>query len=535
VLLLGGELLARRGMPGSGEALFARARVLLERLGDDRSAEAWGATGRLLRVAGDVDGAARAFEAALAGYDTARNVVGRAETLLELAQVRRGNEAVVPMLDLALQMARDAGRGELCARILIARSTLLEDDQTAREALQAALEHALDVGARVLAGMALVALGSRGVEDAERALIAGSQVLLDAEHYPALGLGLLRVAQHAERSGDSDLAMAAIEAAWRVFRSTDPGEGVGAVLRVAESLFTHQRAVRSLLVTVFARAALVGRRDPHALVVRDWYANRAPPAMVARLASSARDQLLADARRAVQSAVLPSLRKFGLQASSFDTAQGAIDVLGVLAGVSPRASARQLAPLLNQPVPDALPEAELPAEIEAAFSVTTVARVTVNTDATPYVGVTRSPIYDPDGRLAAMVRSGLSTASDLLELPTRPADDAGEDSFPDDGGFLTWEGGRPTDDNATRAWLGVAEETGSRQRDRRQRARGERDEEVTEEIPAPAPPPPPPFERPVTVAAAEGTRWGIRSGDDEESPTYVVPERRASGPEDDDG
>jgi hypothetical protein len=254
--------------------------------------------------------------------------------------------------------------------------------------------------------------------------------------------------------------------------------------------------------------------------------------MVARLASSARDQLLADARRAVQSAVLPSLRKFGLQASSFATAQGAIDVLGVLAGVSPRASARQLAPFQLQPVPEGLPEAELPAEIEAAFSVTTVARVTVNTDATPYVGVTRSPIYDPDGRLAAMVRSGLSTASDLLELPLRPADPVSEDSFPDDGGFSSWEGGRPTDDSGARAWLGAVEETASRRRDRRLRARGERDDDDTEEVPAPAPPPP--FERP-SSSAAEDPGWrSFRPGDDDDRPTYVEPERRGRGSGEDD-
>ncbi|HMV66607.1 MAG TPA: hypothetical protein PKA64_07130, partial [Myxococcota bacterium] len=40
-LLLAGEIMLRRGQVAAGQALLGRARVIFERLGDERSAEAW--------------------------------------------------------------------------------------------------------------------------------------------------------------------------------------------------------------------------------------------------------------------------------------------------------------------------------------------------------------------------------------------------------------------------------------------------------------------------------------------------------------
>lgn len=472
-LLLGGEVMNRRGQSTAGDALLGRARVLLDRLGDERSGEAWLSTARLARLAGDPAGADKALSVAIDRYERAENVVGHAEGLIELAMLRRGQDAdgALRMIDLAATMARDAGRIELLSRTLLARGMVLEDASSARDAYDEALQRALQSGSRPLAGLALVGLGTRGWEGGERALLAGVQVLLDCEHYPAFGLGLLRTGQHANRTGDPDLALAAAEAAWRVFRAMDPGEGLARVLRLVEQAFVQLRMPRALLTTVFARAALVGRKDPSAIALRDHYASRAPAAWVSKLAGSSRDALLSEARRALQAAVIPALRRFGLLASSFATAQGALDVIGVLAGVSTRAAARQLAPWSAQQIPNDLPPVEIQSVLGAQFAVRNRISVPVTPALTPSAqrgARPRRPLYDPDGRLAEIVAGSLDFVSDdpLARLPRVPGQGSGlsEDSeFPPDG----------SDD-----WRN--EHTGE--------APGEDRDDITEEAPRPAAP-----------------------------------------------
>ena len=413
-LLLGGELMLRRGQTTAGEALLGRARVLLDRLGDERSGEAWLATARLSRLAHDRAGAESALSTAVERYERAENVIGHAEGLIELAMLRRSsdNTGALRMVDLAASMARDAGRVELLARVLLARGMVLEDQKAASEAYGESLERALQAGTRALAGLALVGLGSTGWDGGERPLLAGAQVLLDVEHYPAFGLALIRIGQHAIRVGDPELALAAAEAAWRVFRAMDPEEGLARVLRIVERAFVQLRMPRAVLAASFARASLIGRKEPSAVATRDFFASRAPPAWVAKLASASRDVQLGEARRALQTAVVPALRRYSLLASSFATAQGALDVIGVLAGVSPRAAARQLAPWTAQPIPQELPDPPVPDALGAQFDVRTRLSLSVPHSALPTSGLgtsprLRRPVYDPDGRLAQMVSGSL--------------------------------------------------------------------------------------------------------------------------------
>lgn len=449
-LLLGGEIMLRRGQTAAGDALLGRARVIFERLGDERSAEAWAATGRLARLPGDTAGAEAAWRTSIECYERAENVVGHAEGLVDLAMLRRSNDrsGALRMVDIAASMARNAGRVELLGRVMLARGMVVEDVHAAQDAYTEALERAQQAGSRALAGLALVGLGSRGWDGGERALLAGSQVLLDVEHYPGFGLSLLRIGQHGNQVGDPELALAAAEAAWRVYRTMDPVEGLARVLKLAEHAFTTQRMPRLLLTVTFARAAVIGRSEPAAVAVRDHYAARAPAAWVARLAGATRDTLLSEARKAIQQGLVPALRRFGLLASSFATAQGALDVIGVLAGVSPRAAARQLAPWAPQPVPNELPEAELPEELGAGFAVRTTVRWTVPQSPAPAQtspSRSRRPVYDPDGRLAEMVTGTLDFSALEEAIPTgggsRSAAEPVEE-FPPDVAESPWSPGR---------------------------------------------------------------------------------------------
>lgn len=440
VLLLGAEVLLRRGTPANGEALLGRARALIDRLGDDRSAEAWSTAGRVALHLGDRDAAVAAFRAALTRYEEAENIEGHAEALLELALLERREdpEAALRTLHVAATMARTSGRPELLARVLLARAGIVEDGAGAQEALDEALERALRSGNRVLVGLILVAVGAggAGADGAERALLAGAQVLLDAEHYPGIALALVRIAEHGLLQGDGEVVLSACEAAWRIYRVIDPGPGLGRVLGLVRAAFELRREPASTLAAAFAHAAVVAVDEPHTLVLRDHYAQRSPQRWVAALSPLPRDALLGEARRALQASLAPALRRHGLLASSFATVQGALDALGVLTGVSPRAGARQLAPDTRSAAPTSLAPARLPDALSSLLEVRTTIRIDVPLAPLP-AGEPRArqQVFDPDGRLSDMVHatvtaSGHAERAPVVENPRHEGFD--ESLFPPD-------------------------------------------------------------------------------------------------------
>ena len=118
-----------------------------------------------------------------------------------------------------------------------------------------------------------------------------------------------------------------------------------------------------------------------------------------------RDKLLDETRTHLQKQIVPTLQRFGLRASSFATAQGALDVLGVLAGSSPRAVARKYAPIAAEEQVRSLPE---PGEEETApLPATLAVSMTVEGGDSPKAA--RSGVYDPHGRLAAWVTSSVDS------------------------------------------------------------------------------------------------------------------------------
>lgn len=407
-LLLAAELLERRGQSEGGLRMLERAHEVLDSLGDERSAEGWATTGRIASRRTDRSGAEYAFREAIARYEEAGNHGGHAEMLLEISRLRqeRGdNSGAERTLAHGATMARDGGRLELYARIQLGRGLLVDDRATARDCFLLARDAAVTVGDRSTAGLALLALGRQRWEDGEGPLLAGAQLLLDAGHFPGLALALLRLAEHGAAVGDVELAQIAAEGAWRVYRGVDPVDGLGRVLKVVIKVFAAQRLARPLLAGAFARAALVGGHLPQALQVRDHYARLAPLEIVEALGSMSREKLLDETRTHLQKQIVPTLQRFGLRASSFATAQGALDVLGVLAGSSPRAVARKYAPIAAEEPIHALPE---PGEEEVAPVSATLA-ISMGIDRAEGPGGARSGVYDPTGRLAAWVSSSVDS------------------------------------------------------------------------------------------------------------------------------
>lgn len=434
VLLAGGELLMLRGLFDTANSLLYRAERVLVRLGDERTAEAWAASGRLARHRGEHAAALEAFGVAESAYERTQNHGGRAEVLLEIALVRRVEDpsAALRMLDLAATMARDAGRAELLARVHLGRGQILHNEAAAQQAYQSALARARQSGARAAAGFALLGLGSRGWPGAERHLLAAAQVLLDAAHYPGFGLALVRIAQHGLRVGDVELAMAAAEGAWRVYRGVDPVLGLSRVLGLAVRCFVAQRLAWPTLLAACARAGL--DESPQVHEIRDVMVGRAPQAWLERLRRMTEDAQLAEVRAGLQGQIVPALRRLGLLPSSFATAQGALDVVGMLAGVSPRAAARQLAPPPEEEVVESLPEPRMPDLGDLHFGKRAAVRLVAG-GTKVRTEVPRTKVYDPDGRIADAVFGSLDFVRDTEGVAVP---DSAFSAFPSDAGMASW-------------------------------------------------------------------------------------------------
>jgi tetratricopeptide (TPR) repeat protein len=446
-LLLGAELLLRRGLTDASKQVLYRTAEVLAKLGDDRSAEAWAVTGRLALHLDRPQDADRAFQGALSRYEKVGNVSGHAEVLLEAAALKRdlGDVASASrMLDLAATMARNSGRLVTVARAHIGRAQLANDREGALEAWEAAFRAATSAGDVVTTGFALLGLGANGWQGGEQPLLAGSQLLLDGGHFPGLGLGLQRIGEYAVDVEEPEVALVACEGAWRVYRGFDPVDGLGRVLRVAVKAFAGMRQPRPTLVASFARAALVGQKVPHAVEVRDHYANLAPRALTMRLSMMPGEELVAESRKAIQQRIVPALRQFGLLAQSFATAQGALDVLGVMLGVSPRGAVRALVPAPDTDVPDTLGDPTLPDLEDLQFGRRTTLRINVAVAAdSALVDHTKSPVYDPEGRLAALASQSLVFVEDAppteeSEGPPPQARTEIDELFPEDSGVLDW-------------------------------------------------------------------------------------------------
>lgn len=411
-LLALGELLARTGRTTQAQARFLQAGHAFKNLGDDRSAEVWAAAGRALARVRQTDAARVNFTEALERYAAVGDTQGRAEVHLAFAEVWRIDGKLghaLAEVEQAEALVRGLGRPGLFARAQLAHAQLARDPSRALELLDGAVEAAASCGDACLAAFALLSKGdllSKRDEGGERELLGAAQIFHDRGHYSGLGLALLRIGQHGLRTHDTDLSLAAAESGWRVFRVTDPSVGLGQVLRVVVKTFTDLRNPFATFISACARAALVGDVQPNSVAVREHYRERAPAHWLTEVGRLDTDDLVHRARRQLQAALDPVLRGNGLNPSSFRNAQGAIDVLGVICGVSPRGAANALVPTRTFDVPTELPDAE-PVDLGRQDD-SSVARLSLAAPGHQAVTVeAHTLLEDPSGRLAAWVESGV--------------------------------------------------------------------------------------------------------------------------------
>ena len=337
------EIQLRRGYLEAAAPMFDRAFGLLVALEGRLTPEGWLLFAQLARHRAEKGLAARALDRAESGFRDAGDDSGYAETLLARAMADDvAPEARLRRCERAEELARRTGRAELVSRTL-----LLVDDDDPRPvaALDARFaegaELALRAGDRALAALHQTRRARLRAGAGIPIALGAAQLLLEVEHYPALGDALLALVQCSVAAGEDEVALAGAEAAWRVYRTHDPDGAIDELLGDVATVFHRRRMARALWVVMAARFA----RDPHDAAIvayRDAYGGRVPDSWHRRVEGLSPGDLTRDARRLVQRAILPVLKRYGLGPSTFASAQSALDAVGVVAGVSPRAWSRRL-------------------------------------------------------------------------------------------------------------------------------------------------------------------------------------------------
>ncbi|MFT6143193.1 MAG: tetratricopeptide (TPR) repeat protein [Myxococcota bacterium] len=340
-LVLLGEVLVRRGARADARTALSHARVLGSKLGHfDAVAGVWNMLARLAMREGRYEEARDSMDRALATYRENRSVDGEVGTLLLIAELERlrGNlEAAQTALAVAEPKAAESKNPMYEGRVLAASAALAlqsQDLDSAESYYDLALPFARATGDQEMEGYCLLGLGevaSRlGRNDAMDLLIEGASALAELDHRHGLGGAMLRISEHALKSGDASLALAAAECARRCFRKTDPVRGVGQSGRLLVKSLAALEAWRAVLMVSAWRVDLVGQRQPTAVGVLDFYRQRAPASWWEHIQSLSGEQRARAAVQDITRILATVLDQIGASPDVWENSQGGVGAISAL-------------------------------------------------------------------------------------------------------------------------------------------------------------------------------------------------------------
>lgn len=337
-----GELCLRGGRVQ--EAVEARdwARAAFDGLGA-RPAEAavYALTGHVALRTGELDEAQTAYRQMLAIHERFEETRGQALALGFLAEALRLDGRLTEAEDAqkrVLPLARAMSDLALEARALSGLALLARqsgEHEAAMLANERVLEIAEALGDEEMKGFAELQVGDllarlgRGQPVHHLRRAAEHLTQMGAEH--GLGTVLLHTAEHALRVGRPDLALAAGEGAWRIYRTLDPIRGVSLALRVLVRAMPSYVGPEATLLVATVREDLVAGAQPHAGAVADHYRELVGADDLVRVESMPPVERAAHAEEllgAILEAVLPT---FQLRRSDLGTRRGALILLDALA------------------------------------------------------------------------------------------------------------------------------------------------------------------------------------------------------------
>jgi tetratricopeptide (TPR) repeat protein len=344
------EALTRTGRVAAARAILDEARDLLDQQRDSLAAGAvWTALGRLALRAGNAEEALRWFDRALRTHEAAGDPESQIATLLLIAEQRRlggALDAAGESLDQARRVARELEVEGWNARILCALGAVaLQADRPleARSYYEDAVQETRTSGEPDRLGAALVGLGSARARLGEAAaldvMIEGARALASVDHRSAVAGALHQIAGLARQRADARLALAAAEAARRLWATTEGPRGQVRALRHAVKALSGLRHGRGALVAALAREALAGDGDANAREVATWFRERAPAAILEAFAGKDADQLVVEARREIERALGEALIEHQAVPDDLGVPALAVELVAKLAAASAAPSA----------------------------------------------------------------------------------------------------------------------------------------------------------------------------------------------------
>ncbi|MFT4622882.1 MAG: tetratricopeptide (TPR) repeat protein [Myxococcota bacterium] len=337
-LVLLSSLQLRIGNDGEARRTLSLARDLATHLGGGGAAGVvWATLGRAALRDGNYLEARASLERAESIHGGAGEVaaaLGCALTVAEIDRLTGSTDAAAATLARVASTARSEGLSVLEGRADSALAGLAGqagDYARAAELYSDALTRLRTADDRSPAAYAMVGLGdarsrlaagppgdASQLASAAQLIVEGLARFRETEQLHGMGVGLLRLGQHARRAGADDLALALGEAARRVLVRTDPTRGVGEALRLQVKAAAGVSAGSAVLALAWARADLVGHSQPKAREVFSFYKARAPIEWVERLKRLDEAERVATAARITERVLHDVLGEIGCSLAALD-------------------------------------------------------------------------------------------------------------------------------------------------------------------------------------------------------------------------
>ncbi len=342
-----GEVLLRAGRAEEARVALGYARELYSGLGDDVASAAglWLTLARLGMRESRHQDARVAAERAVDILARAHDAPGLASAWLLLGEIERWSHRFEPAaaaLAEATRFAEQAGQPALQGRAASQRAALLAQQDRLPEAEAAYTEAIVRIREAGDAEMEAFALLGRGDVRSRRQdpsaltdLVVGTRLLGLLVHQHGLGLGMLRLSEHALRHGLPAYALLAAESARQIWQLSDPIHGVGLAYRIEVKALAALRLWPAVVTVAHARAELAGSAQPHALEVRDFYRRAAPSSMLADLDLLDAEQLQSRAESMIEAILAPTLDTLDVDFQSLGTSAGALAIAGAIGKSTP--------------------------------------------------------------------------------------------------------------------------------------------------------------------------------------------------------
>jgi len=345
-LVLLGELKMRAGQPILARDILSSASRQAQVVGNwALRADVLTTEGRVALRTGEYDEAERDFRDAIAAHQTSANLEGEISAWLLLSELERlrgnlGRSRIA--LDRARPLAEATGNDRLMGRVhhaLGALEGMALNPGDARRHFEAALRLVRRAGDAEMEGYVLLGLGevaSRvGEGSALENLVDGARILGRLGHRHGVASALVRIGEHGIGIGEPELALAASEAARRLWEPIEPVRGVSQALRfITKALLALKHPKAALLVAV-TREAVAGTVQPNARNVADYFRDRAPPEWVQGLEGQSKEQLLERTREVVERILRPILWAVDLDSMALGTVAGALAAVETLGAKLP--------------------------------------------------------------------------------------------------------------------------------------------------------------------------------------------------------